>query len=93
MSWEDSLKSSIEFPLPLNYSFFFYFLKALSHSPDHKAALTNRQRTAPVVEGLDYKLFKQIDERKDFLKNQIKLDTFETVKKQAYYLHIYHTVR
>ncbi|CAG9855377.1 unnamed protein product [Phyllotreta striolata] len=68
------------------------YFKALSHTPDHKAALINRQRTAPVVEGLDYNLFKLIDERNDFLKNRIKLDAFETVKKQAYYLHIYHTV-
>ncbi|KAG5876349.1 hypothetical protein JTB14_003671 [Gonioctena quinquepunctata] len=68
------------------------YFKALTHSPDHKAALINRERTAQVVEGLDYKLFKDIDERNDFLKNRMKLDGYETVKKQAYYLHIYHTV-
>ncbi|KAJ8950400.1 hypothetical protein NQ314_007940 [Rhamnusium bicolor] len=68
------------------------YFKALSYSPDHKGALTNRQRTAPVVESLDYQLFKTIDTRKDFLKQRMKLDSFETVKKQAYYLHIYHTI-
>ncbi|CAH1153830.1 unnamed protein product [Phaedon cochleariae] len=68
------------------------YFKALTHSPNHEAALTNRKRTAPVVEGLDYKLFKDIDKRNDFLKNRVKLGGFETVKKQAYYLHIYHTV-
>ncbi|XP_018573126.1 adenosine monophosphate-protein transferase FICD homolog isoform X2 [Anoplophora glabripennis] len=68
------------------------YFKALTYSPDHKAALMNRQRTAPVVEGLDYKLFTTIDARKEFLKRRMKLDTFDTVKKQAYYLHIYHTV-
>lgn len=52
----------------------------------------NRQRTAPVVESLDYKLFTTIDARKEFLKRRMKLDSFDTVKKQAYYLHIYHTV-
>nr|XP_023015539.1 adenosine monophosphate-protein transferase FICD homolog [Leptinotarsa decemlineata] len=68
------------------------YFKALTYSPNHEAALTNRERTAQVVEGLDYKLFKDIDERNDFLKNRMKLDGFETMKKQAYYLHIYHTV-
>ncbi|KAJ8955371.1 hypothetical protein NQ318_003468 [Aromia moschata] len=68
------------------------YVKALTYSPDHKAALMNRQRTAPLVEGLDYQLFRTIDSRKDFLKKRMKLDSFDTVKKQAYYLHIYHTV-
>ncbi|KAJ8918724.1 hypothetical protein NQ315_015044 [Exocentrus adspersus] len=68
------------------------YFKALTYSPDHKAALMNRQRTAPVVESLDYKLFKTIDARKEFLRQRMKLDSFDTVKKQAYYLHIYHTV-
>ncbi|XP_019866374.1 protein adenylyltransferase Fic [Aethina tumida] len=69
----------------------FYF-KALTYSPDHQAALVNRKRTAQVVEGLDFDLFRKIDTRNDFLKTRFKLDSFEAVKKQAYYLHIYHTV-
>lgn len=68
------------------------YFKALTHSPNHKAALTNRARTAPLVEGLDYQLFKDIDERKDYLINQIKVDGFVSMKNQAFYLHIYHTV-
>lgn len=52
----------------------------------------NHKRTAQVVEGLDYSLFKTIDSKNDFLKKRMTLDSFEAVKKQAYYLHIYHTV-
>lgn len=68
------------------------YFKALTYSPDHKAALSNRKRTAPVVDRLDYKLFKEIDNLKNVLKDRMKLDNFDSVKKQAYYLHIYHTV-
>ncbi|CAH0562231.1 unnamed protein product [Brassicogethes aeneus] len=68
------------------------YFKALTYSPDHQAALMNRKRTAEVVEGLDFDLLKKIDAKNDFLKNRFKLDSFEAVKKQAYYLHIYHTV-
>ncbi|CAH1980503.1 unnamed protein product [Acanthoscelides obtectus] len=68
------------------------YFKALTYSPDHKAALINRERTAQVVEGLDYNLFKSIDSKNDYLKKRMKMDSFEAVKKQAYYLHIYHTV-
>lgn len=69
----------------------FYF-KALTFEPNHEAALVNRKRTAPVVDSLDYLLFKHIDERNNFLKTRMKKDEFGNVKKQAYYLHIYHTV-
>nr|CAH7765454.1 unnamed protein product [Callosobruchus chinensis] len=68
------------------------YFKALTYSPDHKAALVNRERTAQVVESLDYNLFKSIDSKNDYLMKRMKLDSFEAVKKQAYYLHIYHTV-
>ncbi|XP_060516098.1 protein adenylyltransferase Fic [Cylas formicarius] len=68
------------------------YFKALTHCPNHEAALSNRERTAPVVDRLDYLLFKTIDNKKDYLKDRMKLDNFDSVKKQAYYLHIYHTV-
>ncbi|KAF7270206.1 FIC domain protein adenylyltransferase [Rhynchophorus ferrugineus] len=68
------------------------YFKALTYSPNHKAALSNRERTAPLVDGLDYKLFKEIDNLKNVLRDRMKLDNFDSVKKQAYYLHIYHTV-
>lgn len=69
------------------------YYKALSYAPDHAGALENHKRSAQIVEGLDHELFKFIDYKRNELKNQIKLDTFETMKKQAYYLHIYHTVK
>lgn len=68
------------------------YFKALTYEPNHEAALVNRRRTAPVVDSLDYLLFKHIDERNDHLKTKMKKDEYENVKKQAYYLHIYHTV-
>ncbi|XP_044256971.1 protein adenylyltransferase Fic [Tribolium madens] len=68
------------------------YFKALTHSPTHAAALTNHKRTSPVVDRLDLELFKSIDKKKDYLKKQFDSYNFETLKKQAYYLHIYHTV-
>lgn len=68
------------------------YFKALTYEPNHEAALVNRRRTGPVVDGLDYLLFNHIDDRNKFLKTRMKKDEFENVKKQAYYLHIYHTV-
>lgn len=54
--------------------------------------MINYKRTAPVVDRLDLDLFKSIDTKKDYLKEKFDLYNFETLKKQAYYLHIYHTV-
>ncbi|KAF2882298.1 hypothetical protein ILUMI_23863 [Ignelater luminosus] len=69
------------------------YFKALTHSPDHKAALMNRKRTAHIVDKLDLKVFKSIDEKRDILqKIQQTNPIYDTVRKQAYYLHIYHTV-
>ncbi|KAJ3639304.1 hypothetical protein Zmor_002669 [Zophobas morio] len=68
------------------------YFKALTHSPTHAAALVNHKRTSPVVDRLDLELFKSIDKKKDYLKKQFDTYNFETLKKQAYYLHIYHTV-
>lgn len=53
----------------------------------------NRQRTAHVVEQLDLQILRTIDEKRDVLKNMPDSDSvFQKFKKQAYYLHIYHTV-
>nr|CAI5843393.1 unnamed protein product [Callosobruchus analis] len=68
------------------------YFKALTYSPNHEAALINRERTAQVVESLDYNLFRSIDAKNAYLKEIMILDSFEAVKKQAYFLHIYHTV-
>lgn len=67
--------------------------KALVHYPEHKDALMNRQRTVQVVEQLDLQMFQNIDAKRDMLKNIPDTDAmFNKFKKQAYYLHIYHTV-
>jgi Fic family protein len=68
------------------------YFKALTHSPTHAAALVNHKRTSPLVDRLDLDLFKSIDKKKNYLKEKFDSYNFETLKKQAYYLHIYHTV-
>lgn len=45
-----------------------------------------------MVDRLDLEFFKSIDKKKDYLKKQFDSYNFEALKKQAYYLHIYHTV-
>ncbi|KAL3270343.1 hypothetical protein HHI36_009391 [Cryptolaemus montrouzieri] len=68
------------------------YFKALTYSPDHPAALMNRKRTAQLVDRLDSEMLKAIDSKRDILKEMFSKDSFNSVKKQAYYLHIYHTV-
>ncbi|KAF5308013.1 hypothetical protein FQR65_LT18290 [Abscondita terminalis] len=69
------------------------YYKALTHFPDHKAALTNRKRTAHIVDKLDLEVFRIIDEKRDLLKEKQKTSPiYNIMKRQAYYLHIYHTV-
>ncbi|XP_044753151.1 protein adenylyltransferase Fic [Coccinella septempunctata] len=68
------------------------YFKALTHSPDHPAALINRRRTAQIVDKLDSEMLKTIDGKRDILKEMFSKDSFDNIKKQAYYLHIYHTV-
>lgn len=69
------------------------YTKALMHYPGHKDALMNRQRTVQIVEQLDLQMFQNIDNKRDMLKNVPDTDAvFNKFKKQAYYLHIYHTV-
>ncbi|KAK9873207.1 hypothetical protein WA026_021440 [Henosepilachna vigintioctopunctata] len=68
------------------------YFKALTHSPDHPAALMNRKRTAQLVDRLDSEMLKTIDSKRDILKDMFSKDSYNTIKKQAYYLHIYHTV-
>lgn len=64
----------------------------MAYSPTHQGALLNRQRTAPVVDLIDLNMFKAIDEKRDILKNKLNVDSFESIKREAYFLHIYHTV-
>lgn len=67
------------------------YSRALAYSPGHEGALENRRRTAPVVDRIDMEMFKAIDRKRDMFKN--KMDFVDAVlKREAYYLHIYHTV-
>lgn len=67
------------------------YSRALVYSPQHEGALENRKRTAPVVDHIDMEMFKAIDRKRDLFKD--KMDFVDTVlKREAYYLHIYHTV-
>ncbi|XP_041975054.1 protein adenylyltransferase Fic [Aricia agestis] len=66
---------------------------ALTNYPDHSGALSNRQRTASIVENLDREMLRKIDEKRDTLlsipDNNAALCR---AKKEAYFQHIYHTV-
>lgn len=67
------------------------YSRALAYSPKHEGALENRKRTAPVVDHIDLEMFKAIDKKRDLFKD--KMDFVDAVlKREAYYLHIYHTV-
>ncbi|KAF5302685.1 hypothetical protein FQA39_LY10181 [Lamprigera yunnana] len=69
------------------------YSKALVYSPDHKAPLINRKRTAYVVNKLDLEIFKIIGEKRDLLKMKQKSSpNYAFMKLHAYYLHTYHTV-
>lgn len=53
----------------------------------------NWKRTSDIVDKLDLNLLRSIDRKRDLLKEKQKTNPiYDTVKRQAYYLHIYHTV-
>lgn len=67
--------------------------QALAYFPQHEAALSNRKRTAPVVDRMDLKLFRAIDDKRDLLKDKLDVvESFDAIKREAYYWHIYHSV-
>lgn len=70
-----------------------FYVKALTYEPNHEGALTNRQRTARVVEELDKRTLSRIDEKRDAL-SAIPDNNAALIraKKEAYFQHIYHTV-
>ncbi|KAH0539696.1 protein adenylyltransferase Fic [Cotesia glomerata] len=70
-----------------------FYVKALTYEPNHEGALTNRQRTARVVEELDKRTLSRIDEKRDAL-SAIPENNAALIraKKEAYFQHIYHTV-
>lgn len=66
---------------------------ALTNYPQHNGALTNRQRTASIVENLDREMLRKIDEKRDALSLIPESNSaLCRAKKEAYFQHIYHTV-
>lgn len=66
---------------------------ALTNYPDHTGALSNRQRTASIVENLDREMLRKIDEKRDALSSiPDNNSALCRAKKEAYFQHIYHTV-
>jgi len=70
-----------------------FYMRALTYEPNHEGALMNSQRTARVVEELDRKVLRRIDEKRDAL-STIPDNNAALIraKKEAYFQHIYHTV-
>lgn len=70
-----------------------YYVRALSFQPNHEGALINSQRTARVVEELDRRMLRRIDEKRNTL-STIPDNNAALIraKKEAYFQHIYHTV-
>lgn len=70
----------------------FYF-RALTYDPNCQRALTERQRTATVVQNIDEERLRRLDEKRDLL---AEVDTnsaaMKRATKEAYILHIYHSV-
>ncbi|CRK90564.1 CLUMA_CG004267, isoform A [Clunio marinus] len=70
----------------------FYF-RALTYDPNYQRALTQRQRTANVVQGIDEERLRRLDEKRDLL-SQVDTNSaaMKRATKEAYILHIYHSV-
>ena len=70
-----------------------YYARALSYQPNHEEALINSQRTARVVEELDRRMLRRIDDKRNKLAAKPDNDAaLIRAKKEAYFQHIYHTV-
>lgn len=66
---------------------------ALTNFPDHSGALSNRQRTASIVENLDREMLRKIEEKREALLSIPESNAaLRRAKKEAYFQHIYHTV-
>lgn len=70
-----------------------FYSRALILSPGHSKAMVNRQRTLPIVEELDESRLNAIDIKRNHLINIPESNSaLRRVKREAYFLHIYHTV-
>ncbi|XP_065332307.1 protein adenylyltransferase Fic [Cloeon dipterum] len=69
------------------------YMRALSLSPSHNRAMTNRQRTSPVVDALDKENLKRIDDKRNTLGRIPSADSsLRRAKREAYFQHVYHSV-
>jgi fido (protein-threonine AMPylation protein)/Tfp pilus assembly protein PilF len=70
-----------------------YYHRAISFDPNYERALERRQRTAAVVKGIDEERLKRLDEKRDLLSQvDSKSSAMKRATKEAYILHIYHSV-
>lgn len=72
------------------------FNRALSVCPKHSVAMAARQRTQPLVEEIDNRMFWNIDRMRDYFV-RIAVDSrqgaaLQRAKREAYFQHVYHTV-
>lgn len=69
------------------------YLQALTINPSNTEAITNRQRTAHIVEALDSKRLNVLDLKRDVLSGiNDSNSALRRAKKEAYFQHIYHSV-
>lgn len=69
------------------------YFQALVKNPSHEQALTNRMRTAVVVEEMDRMWLRKIDEKRNKVASIPETNVaLSRAKKEAYFQHIYHTV-
>lgn len=62
-------------------------------NPSHTDALTNRERTAAIVENIDSKCLDLLDKKRDALSEIHESNSaLRRAKKEAYVQHIYHSV-
>lgn len=62
------------------------YFQALTYSPEHSGALTNRQRTAQIVEDMDRSNLRRIDDKRDTLSNiPDSSSSFSRAKKEVYF--------
>lgn len=67
------------------------YCKALVNSPTHTKALSNRQRTLPLVEEIDQNLYNSIDRKRDSLMHVPEGHPgLRRMIQENYYRHIYH---
>ena len=68
------------------------YCRALISSPRHDKALSNRQRTLPLVEEIDQNNFDRIQKKRDIIVNiPDNNPALRRMKRESYFAHIHHT--